>query len=46
MGVDTMVLVEQTAAVDMTRVGERVGRLTLADMQRIEKALLRVFGMD
>jgi mRNA interferase MazF len=35
----TRVLVEQTAAVDPTRLGDRVGQLTLDEMQQVEAAL-------
>ena len=43
----TWVMVEQTAAVDVeTRLGEMVGRVTLAEMQAIEGALQSVLGLD
>ena len=45
MATPTMVMVEQTAAVDLSRLGERVGRVTLADMQQIEDALRAVLRL-
>lgn len=38
-GRTTLVLVEQTAAVDPTRLGALVGQLTLAEMQQVDAAL-------
>jgi len=38
-GRETRVLVEQTSAVDPTRLGANVGRLTPAEMQQIDAAL-------
>jgi mRNA interferase MazF len=39
------VLVEQTAAVDPTRLGATAGVLTLAELQRIDAALRVVLGL-
>lgn len=39
------VLVEQTAAVDPTRLGDHVGRLTLDEMQQVEAALRVVLAI-
>lgn len=45
-GESTRVLVEQVAAVDpQTRLGERVGRLTAAEMQDVDRALSIAFGL-
>lgn len=44
-GRGTRVLVEQTAAVDPTRLGERVGQLTLDEMQQVEAALRVVLAI-
>ena len=38
-GRTTWVLAEQTAAIDPTRLGERVGHLSLAEMQQVDAAL-------
>ena len=38
-GQRTHVLVEQTAAVDPSRLGDRVGCLTFAEMQQVDAAL-------
>lgn len=45
-GRSTFVLVEQTAAVDPTRLGAWVGHLSLAEMQRVDQALLLAMGLD
>jgi mRNA interferase MazF len=44
-GQTTMVLVEQTAAVDPARLGARVGQLTLAEMQQVAAALRIVMAI-
>lgn len=44
-GRGTRVLVEQTAAVDPTRLGDRVGQLTLDEMQQVEAALRVVLAI-
>lgn len=41
----TRVLVEQTAAVDASRLGDYAGRLTLAEMQQVDAALRVVLGV-
>jgi mRNA interferase MazF len=41
----TLVLAEQTAAVDPTRLGGAAGRLTLDDMRRVDAALRLVLGL-
>lgn len=45
-GATTRVLVEQTAAVDPERLGERVGHLTHAQMSEVDASLRVVLGMD
>ena len=42
----TRVLVEQVGAVDVQRLGRRVGRLTGAEMWAVDDALLTVLGLD
>jgi mRNA interferase MazF len=42
----TRVLVEQLGAVDMQRLGRRIGRLTAAEMWAVDEALLTVLGLD
>jgi mRNA interferase MazF len=44
-GQRTYVLVEQTAAVDPTRLGELAGHLTLAEMQQVDAALRVVLAL-
>lgn len=44
-GRTTLVLVEQTAAVDPTRLGTRVGQLTLAEMRQVDAALRIVMAI-
>lgn len=44
--VRTCVLLEQATAVDHTRLGRWAGRVSLAEMQEIDAALLMVFGLD
>lgn len=41
----TLVLVEQTGAVDATRLGDLVGRVSGEQMWGIDEALLTVFGL-
>lgn len=45
LGQTTRVLVEQTAAVDPSRLGEPVGRLSLSEMQQVEASLRMVMGL-
>lgn len=45
-GETTRVLVEQLGAVDVQRLGGRVGRLTAAEMWSVDEALLVVLGLD
>ena len=42
----TRVLVEQLGAVDVQRLGRRVGRLTAEEMWSIDEALVIVLGLD
>ena len=42
----TRVLVEQLGAVDVQRLGRRVGRLTAEEMWSIDDALVVVLGLD
>lgn len=42
----THVLVEQLGAVDVQRLGRRVGRLAAAEMWAVDDALLTVLGLD
>ena len=44
-GANTLVLVEQTAAVDPQRLGDPVGRLSRHDMNEIDAALRVVLGL-
>lgn len=44
-GRSTLVLTDQLMAVDPTRLGEVVGRLGLADMQEVDRALRKVLGL-
>jgi mRNA interferase MazF len=41
----TRVLAEQTAAVDASRLGDGVGRLTFDELQRVDAALRLVLGL-
>jgi mRNA interferase MazF len=41
----TRVLVEQLGAVDVQRLGRRVGRLTVAEMWSVDEALVAVLGL-
>ena len=45
-GQRTRVLVEQVGAVDVTRLVEQVGRVTIDQQWQIDAALLTVFGLD
>lgn len=45
-GVLTRVLVEQLGAVDVQRLGRRVGMLTAAEMWSVDEALAVVLGLD
>lgn len=42
----TRVLVEQVGAVDVQRLGRRVGRLTAEEMWSLDEALVVVLGLD
>jgi len=42
----SVVLVEQLGAVDVQRLGKRVGRLDTEDMWAIDEALMTVLGLD
>ena len=44
-GVTTRVLVEQTAAVDPTRLGEHVGQLDFNELRQVDAALRIVFEL-
>lgn len=44
-GTPTRVLAEQTAAVDPDRLGERVGNLTLQELQQVDAALRLVLSL-
>jgi len=45
-GERTRVLVEQVGAVDVSRLGDQVGRVTIDEQWQIDAALLTVFGLD
>ena len=45
-GSSTRVLVEQLGAIDVQRLGRRVGRLTASEMWAVDEALLTVLGLD
>jgi mRNA interferase MazF len=45
-GDDTRVLVEQVGAVDVQRLGKRVGRLDAREMWSVDEALITVLGLD
>jgi len=45
-GSSTRVLVEQLGAIDVQRLGHRVGRLTASEMWAVDEALLTVLGLD
>ncbi len=42
----TRVLVEQLGAIDVNRLGDRVGRVTVDQQWQIDTALLTVLGLD
>ncbi len=44
-GEPTRVLVEQLGAVDVQRLGRRVGRLTVAEIWSVDEALVAVLGL-
>lgn len=44
-GNSTLVLIDQVRVVDPVRLGALVGRLGLADMQDVDRALKRVLGL-
>ena len=44
-GRDTRVLVEQLGAVDVERLGKRVGLLTASEMWSVDEALITVLGL-
>ena len=45
-GQRTRVLVEQLGAVDVNRLGDQVGRVTVDQQWQIDEALLTVLGLD
>jgi mRNA interferase MazF len=45
-GEPTRVLVEQLGAVNVQRLGRRVGRLTVSEMWSVDEALVAVLGLD
>jgi mRNA interferase MazF len=45
-GEPTRVLVEQLGAVDVQRLGRRIGRLTAEEMWSVDEALMLVLGLD
>jgi mRNA interferase MazF len=45
-GAATRVLVEHCGAVDVSRVGRRIGGVTVEEQWRIDTALTTVFGLD
>jgi mRNA interferase MazF len=45
-GDSTRVLVEQLGAIDVQRLGRRVGRLNTDDMWAVDDALVTVLGLD
>ncbi|HUP76757.1 MAG TPA: type II toxin-antitoxin system PemK/MazF family toxin [Acidimicrobiales bacterium] len=45
-GGDTRVLVEQVGAVDVRRLGKRVGRLAADEMWAVDEALMTVLGLN
>lgn len=45
-GDPTRVLVEQLGAVDVQRLGRRVGRLTAEEMWSVDEALVVILGLD
>lgn len=45
-GIGTRVLVEQTGAVDITRLGDLIGRVTAEEQWGIDRSLSTVLGLD
>ena len=45
-GASTRVLVEQLGAVDVQRLGRRIGRLSADEMWAVDDALVTVLGLD
>jgi mRNA interferase MazF len=45
-GVSTRVLVEQVGAVDVTRLGDLIGRVTAEEQWGIDRSLSTVLGLD
>lgn len=45
-GASTRVLVEQLGAVDVQRLGRRIGRLSSVEMWAVDDALVTVLGLD
>jgi len=45
-GTRTRVLVEQTGAVDRTRLGRRAGRLTMEELWAVDDALRALLGLS
>lgn len=45
-GTPTRVLIEQTAAVDLSRLGEAEGHLTADEMDEVDHVLHLVMGLD
>lgn len=46
LGEQTVVMLDQTAAVDPSRLGDVVGHLPLQDALAVDAALRRAFGLD
>lgn len=44
-GTETLVMVEQTAAVDVARLGEVVGHLTFDELRAVDAALTTIFDL-
>jgi mRNA interferase MazF len=44
-GDDALVLAEQTSAVDPSRLGDRVGHLSFAELRAVDAALRLVLGL-
>jgi mRNA interferase MazF len=45
-GDSTLVVVEQVGAIDVQRLGRRVGRLTADEVWAVDEALVTVLGLD
>lgn len=45
-GKTTLVLAEQTMAIDPERLGDRVGTLSLDELRAVDAALITVLGLD